>query len=331
MNTILESFINPAIIEEGYSYTSSGIYKLPPDGSNIESIIDYVQNLPDADNPEIFGMNENANIACLADESNYLISTVLSIQSKSSMGSSSASNNDKFVKNIVDKISQDLPLILTKEGSSKDLFKVSKQGLLPSLTTYLLQEMERFNKLIEVMALTIDELRAAIEGLAVMSDELDKMYKSILMNKVPDKWEENAYPSLKPLGSWVKNMIERVEFIRTWLIHGKLTKFWMPWFFFPQGFWTSVLQEHARKYQIAIDELSFSFKLVDNNEKEESSSKSGNESQYIILLCLHTKYKPKLGLAWIKRIFYGSSSIGHWIKKHPIGSSQVQQGIVFNM
>ena len=280
LNTILESFLNPAIIEEGYSYTSSGIYKLPTDGSNVESIIEYVQNLPDVDSPEIFGMNENANIACLADESSYLIETVLSIQNKTSIGSSSAQENDKFVDNIASKINEELPLILTKEGSSKELFKISKQGLFTSLTIYLLQEMERFNKLIEVVAKTIEELRAAIKGLAVMSDELDKMYNCILMNKVPDKWEEYAYPSLKPLGSWVKNLIERVEFIRTWLIQGRLLKFWMPCFFFPQGFCTSVLQEHARKYQIAIDELSFSFKLVENYEKDEGASKSGTE--YII-------------------------------------------------
>lgn len=233
LNTILESFLNPAILEDGYSYTSSGIYKLPQDGSDIDNIIEYVKNLPDVDPPEIFGMNENANISVLADESSTLIQTVLSIQSKTSIGSASALDNDKFVDNIADKINQELPAILTKEGSSKELFKLNKQGLLPSLTIYLQQEMERFNKLIEVIAKTIEELRAAIIGLAVMSDELDKMYNSILMNKVPDKWEENAYPSLKPLGSWVKNLIERVEFIRSWLVNGKIHKFWMPCFFFP--------------------------------------------------------------------------------------------------
>ena len=45
-----------------------------------------------------------------------------------------------------------------------------------SLTTYLLQEMQRFNKLIQRMITTIQDLRKAIKGEAVMSDELDKMY-----------------------------------------------------------------------------------------------------------------------------------------------------------
>ena len=266
--SILQAFINPAILEEGYSFSSSGIYKLPFKGTNVEGMVDYVQTLPEVDSPEIFGMNENADIACLSRESNDLLKTVLSIQSKSS-GSSSAQNNDKLVDDICQKIKEDLPESLSREGSAKDLWKVNKQGLVASLTTYLLQEIERFNNLITVIDKSLDELRDAIKGLVVMSDELDMMYNSILINKVPDKWEANAYPSLKPLSSWTQNLCERIEFIRSWLAEGRIIKFWMPCFFFPQGFLTAILQEHARRKQIPIDELSFSFSLVEDLENDE--------------------------------------------------------------
>jgi len=63
LNSILETFICPGILEEGYAFTSSGIYKLPPRGSNVEEMLEYVQSLPDVDSPEIFGMNDNADIA----------------------------------------------------------------------------------------------------------------------------------------------------------------------------------------------------------------------------------------------------------------------------
>jgi len=39
----------------------------------------------------------------------------------------------------------------------KDLFKTTN-NLLPSLTTVLLQEMEKFNRLLGVMRKTLDEL-----------------------------------------------------------------------------------------------------------------------------------------------------------------------------
>lgn len=278
--SILETFMNPAILEDGYAYSSSGIYKLPPKGTNVQGMIDYVQSLPEIDTPEIFGMNDNADIACLANESNYLLNTVLSIQSKSSMGSSNSQDNDKLVDSISEQIIGSLPEPLSKEGSSKELFKVNKQGLHASLTTYLLQEMERFNKLTSIIGKTLEELRAAIKGLAVMSEELDQMYNSILINQVPDKWAENAYPSLKPLSSWVENLYQRIEFIRSWLVGGRIHKFWMPCFFFPQGFLTAILQEDARKHKIPIDELSFSFKLIEDEKEIEEMDK--NSTEYII-------------------------------------------------
>ena len=70
-----------------------------------------------------------------------------------------------------------------------------------------------------------------------------------------------AYPSLKPLGSWVADLHKRVAFMRDWLVNGAPKCFWLPGFFFPQGFMTGALQNHARKYQIPIDTLNYGFKV----------------------------------------------------------------------
>jgi len=66
-----------------------------------------------------------------------------------------------------------------------------------------------------------------------MSDELDRMYQSFLNNKVPENWSEIAYPSLKPLASWIENLKERINFFKQWLLNGKPRAYWMPSFFFP--------------------------------------------------------------------------------------------------
>jgi dynein heavy chain len=47
-----------------------------------------------------------------------------------------------------------------------------------------------------------------------MSQELELMYNSFLTNKVPDNWSKVGYLSLKPLGSWIKDFIEKVEFFK---------------------------------------------------------------------------------------------------------------------
>lgn len=113
--------------------------------------------------------------------------------------------------------------------------------------------MDRFNSLLEVIRSSSSELRKAIRGIATMSEELDAMYNSILNNKVPAMWEAKAYPSLKPLSSWIENLKERVTEIREWLISGKPASYWLSAFYFPQGFLTALMQQYSRMYKIAID------------------------------------------------------------------------------
>jgi len=60
-------------------------------------------------------------------------------------------------------------------------------------------------------------LKKAIKGFIVMSEELDAMYSSFTNGRVPKNWEKVAYPSLKPLASWVNDFIERVNFFRQWV------------------------------------------------------------------------------------------------------------------
>jgi dynein heavy chain len=135
-----------------------------------------------------------------------------------------------------------------------------------SLGTVLLQEVERFNALLSGMRASLFELQRAIRGEVLMGEELDRMFTAMLNNKVPGNWEALAYPSLRPLASWVKDLYERLRVFRAWLVGGQPAAFWISGFFFPQGFLTGALQNHARKYAIAIDTLNFGFAVRDEAE-----------------------------------------------------------------
>lgn len=54
-----------------------------------------------------------------------------------------------------------------------------------------------------------------------------------------------------------------------WLTQGPPNAFWLSGFFFPQGFLTGALQNHARKYRIPIDSLTFSFNVSDMRDRKE--------------------------------------------------------------
>ena len=126
-----------------------------------------------------------------------------------------------------------------------------------SLDIFKLQEVDRFNQLIKVIKKSLSDLQKAIKGTVVMSIELEKMFYAFLDKKVPELWEKYAYPSLKPLGTWVSDFIERVAFFRKWIENGVMDSYWVSALFFPQGFMTAAMQTYARRTHIAIDTLIF--------------------------------------------------------------------------
>jgi len=73
-----------------------------------------------------------------------------------------------------------------------------------------------------------------------MSQELEYMYNSFLSNKVPMNWQKVAYPSLKPLSSWIKDFLDRASFFNTWVEKGLMESYFLSAFYFPQGFNTAV-------------------------------------------------------------------------------------------
>eukprot|EP00952_Eustigmatos_sp_NYUAD-ZCMA_P010064 41495-Eustigmatos_ZCMA.PRE.1 len=88
--------------------------------------------------------------------------------------------------------------------------------------------MIKFNRLLNTMSSTLTDLQKAIKGLIVMTQDLDMMYTSFLTNRVPGLWSKVSFASLKTLGSWVKDLIYRLEFMRKWLREGQPRAFALP-------------------------------------------------------------------------------------------------------
>ncbi|XP_037662920.1 dynein heavy chain 6, axonemal isoform X2 [Choloepus didactylus] len=257
LRTVLRRFFSPETLESHYKYSESGIY-FAPLADSLQEFKNYIENLPLIDDPEIFGMHENANLAYQYKETNSLINTILDVQPRSSSGGEGKSN-DEIVQEFVASVQSRVPETLQMEGASESLFLKDHQGRLNSLTTVLGQEVDRFNNLLKLIHTSLQTLNKAIAGLVVMSEEMEKVYQSFLNNQVPSLWSRTAYPSLKPLGSWVKDLMLRTAFVDLWLKRGQPKSYWISGFFFPQGFLTGTLQNHARKYNQPIDELGFKY------------------------------------------------------------------------
>jgi len=79
-----------------------------------------------------------------------------------------------------------------------------------SMNSVLLQEMARFNALIEIIRDSIQTLIRTLEGKIVMNADIERMLSAFNNNAIPEMWRARSYPSKKPLVLYIKDFKERL-------------------------------------------------------------------------------------------------------------------------
>lgn len=82
------------------------------------------------------------------------------------------------------------------------------------------------------MRVSLINVGKAIAGEVALSVELEMVCKSLMNNQVPEGWAKKAYPSLKPLASWIVDFLKRLEFMDLWIAEGAPANWWISGFFF---------------------------------------------------------------------------------------------------
>lgn len=120
----------------------------------------------------------------------------------------------------------------------------------------------------------------AIKGEVPLSLELEEVCTSLFNNQVPAIWHKRAYPSLKPLASWMLDYLKRIKFMQDWVDDKAPETFWISGFFFTQSFLTGTRQNYARKHVIAIDFIEFDF-IVISDESKYNLEKAPEDGVYV--------------------------------------------------
>jgi len=81
---------------------------------------------------------------------------------------------------------------------------------------------------------------------------------ALYLGAIPASWL-TAYPSLKPLSSWMPDLVDRIDQLNIWGFQGVPKLLWLGGLTYPTSLLTALLQASARKNMVSVDTLSFDF------------------------------------------------------------------------
>lgn len=201
-------FQDAAISSPNFPLSSLPTYYIPEDGT-LQSYREFVKTFPaGGDHPEAFGQHANAEISALMIDTTTLLNTLISLQPRSV--EAGARSPEQVVGDLCASLENSVPQPL-------DLVAImAKHEADPSpMKVVLVQEIARFNSLLNKIHRSLKDLQKGLKGLVVISSELERVFDSLFSAGVPEVWM-SAYPSMKPLGPWVRDLAARVEQLRKW-------------------------------------------------------------------------------------------------------------------
>jgi dynein heavy chain len=141
--SVLCRFFEPAILEDGTTFSDSGLYYAPPAGT-LAAVRAYVEALPPEDKPEVFGLHANAEISLQLKETTELMDTVISMQPRSGGGGATGGKSaDDTVLDLAIAIAARLPAPFSKKNAHALTFATIEDGSVNSMGVFLEQVRSR--------------------------------------------------------------------------------------------------------------------------------------------------------------------------------------------
>ncbi|KAL5256854.1 hypothetical protein ACHWQZ_G011949 [Mnemiopsis leidyi] len=241
LSAILSKFFNKDAIQPGYRFTVSESYQLPEDLS-IEETLSYISSLPNYDNPELFGMHQNADRTYNEHTSKELVNFLHIFQPSHQLDHGGHSNKDNIVMEFLIHIHKTLPKQIvgppfmdvipdmihsSLAGSERPPSVLIEKGYLKPkrtdvrhctpLENVIRHEVRQFNRLLNVIHVSLKTLALCLQGDEAMNEGVDEMYQNILDNKLPPAWRDNSTAENKPLSHWVELLANRINFMQYWI------------------------------------------------------------------------------------------------------------------
>ncbi|XP_006865538.1 PREDICTED: dynein heavy chain 10, axonemal [Chrysochloris asiatica] len=243
-------------------------YKIPP-GDVKEKFVEAIEALPLANTPEVFGLHSNAEIGYYTQAARDMWTHLLELQPQTGESSSGISRDD-YIGQVAKDIENKMPKVF-------DLGQVRKHlgiGISPT-SVVLLQELERFNKLVTRMSRSLAELQRALAGEVGMSNELDDVAKSLFIGQIPTIWRKLAPDTLKTLGNWMVYFLHRFSQYTSWVTEGEPGVMWLSGLHIPESYLTALVQATCRKNGWPLDRSTLFTQVTKFRDADEVNERAG--------------------------------------------------------
>uniref|UniRef100_A0A3Q3JR07 Dynein heavy chain region D6 P-loop domain-containing protein n=1 Tax=Monopterus albus TaxID=43700 RepID=A0A3Q3JR07_MONAL len=219
-------------------------------------VTDEIENLPLANTPEVLGLHSNAEIGyytqAAKDMWTHLIDLAKSYGHYTLSYSTGESGGSVSRDEHISQVAQDIRNKLPKVFDIDVIRKKFGTDISPT-SVVLLQELERFNKLVVRMQHSLAELQRALAGEVGMSSELDEVARALFNGHIPAIWKKLAPDTLKSLGNWMSHFKRRYEQYSYWVDEGEPKVMWLSGLHIPESYLTALVQAACRKNGWPLD------------------------------------------------------------------------------
>ena len=133
----------------------------------------------------------------------------------------------------------------------------------------LLQELERWNILVNFMARKLSDLQKALIGEIGMSDDLDGLGSDLFNGYLPSMFRRYVPDTQKALGGWMDHFVGRMDLYSNWIEHGEPHVMWLAGLHVPESYLTALIQTTCRRKNWPLDKSTFQTKVTGLMSKEE--------------------------------------------------------------
>lgn len=242
-----------------------------PQGGNVNEFVSLINNLPEIDSPDIFGLPSNIDRSVQRFNSGQVISQLKSLAAVSS--TSLRFDKEKWTEALG-------PLCqlwnnLYKPEAYRQV-TISKQGIRSNdpVEAFTYMEMMSGMEILENVNVSIRNIIGVLQGQLMLTPKIESDATQLMSNQVPSAWEKKWEGPENPT-NWIRVVTKKGNALISWVQHVQAKSLLknginLSDLFHPETFLNAFRQRNSRIMKVAIDEL----KLV-SDFRNASTAKEG--------------------------------------------------------